>query len=193
MSYTFVADDEAKPYGAGTCDLHGYTRQSDLVADAKATSGWWEGDDLKNYVESASMSLSNTMNGSWFSTQKAGECAPGQTVGEDCWWRQVKQTANVNATCVNDKMIDAVVARRGGSCFDDCADPKDQSSVCWITCFFETINGNETAGLAPTNRSLILDAFVGAFAATGCPEVPACPEPCHPPCWAVPKGNPCTP
>lgn len=194
MSYTFFATDPAAPYGTGTCELHGYTRSSDLVADATATSGWFSGDSLQNYIETESMTLSNIMNGSWFSTQKAGECGPGQVLGKDCWWSLVNQTANVNATCVNDRMIDAVVATRGGDCFEDCADPKDQNDACWIKCFFETIVGNTTSKLQPTNRSLILDAFTNAFdPAAGCPTVPPCGDPCHPPCWAVPKGDPCAP
>ena len=165
------------------------------MPDRTSASGWFSGDGLVNFVESASMTLSDMMNGTWFSTQKAGECAPGETVGEGCFWRVVNQSAQVNATCVNDRMISKIVAQRGGACFDGCDDPKDQSAPCWIQCFFETIVGNATAQppLPPTDRALILDAFEGAFApGTGCPPVPDCPDPCLPPCWAVPEGDPCT-
>ena len=44
----------------------------------------------------------------------------GETVGEGCFWRVVNQTAQVNATCVNDRMISKIVAQRGGACFDGC-------------------------------------------------------------------------
>lgn len=195
-SYSFTAADAGDGYGgSGTCAIHGHTDSRDLVPDRTSASGWFSGDGLVNFVESASMTLSDMMNGTWFSTQKAGECAPGETVGEGCFWRVVNQTAQVNATCVNDRMISKIVAQRGGACFDGCDDPKDQSAPCWIQCFFETIVGNATAQppLPPTDRALILDAFEGAFApGTGCPPVPDCPDPCLPPCWAVPEGDPCT-
>ncbi|KAH8055757.1 phospholipid methyltransferase [Aureococcus anophagefferens] len=166
-SYSFTAADAGDGYGgSGTCAIHGHTDSRDLVPDRASASGWFSGDGLANFVESASMTLSDMMNGTWFSTQKAGECAPGETVGEGCFWRVVNQTAQVNATCVNDRMISKIVAQRGGACFDGCDDPKDQSAPCWIQCFFETIVGNATAQppLPPTDRALILDAFEGAFA-----------------------------
>ena len=193
--YSFTPNSADDAFGNGTCALHAYVDYADLVPDANATSGYFSGDGLVNFVESASMTLSEMMNGSWYSTQGAGECLPGQTLGEDCFWRVLDQTSQVNATCVNDRMIDKIVAQRAGDCFHDCDDPNDQDSFCWIECFFETIVGNSSATppLPPTNRSLILDAFTSAFAkGSGCPEVPDCPAPCLPPCWAVPKGDPCT-
>jgi hypothetical protein len=46
------------------------------------------------------------MNGTWYSTQRKGQCThPSQVIGKDCWWREVEQTRMINATCVNDNMI----------------------------------------------------------------------------------------
>ena len=129
--------------------------------------------------------------------QEVGRCkAPGDVLGRDCWWREVQQQAQVNATCVNDRMIRAVVAQREGACFDGCAAPDDQGSDCWIQCFFETLVGNTTTAppVPPTPRALIVGAFEAAFdtSAGGCPAVPDCPSPCLPPCWGVPAGSPCS-
>ncbi|KAH8048473.1 phospholipid methyltransferase [Aureococcus anophagefferens] len=132
-SYSFTAADAGDGYGgSGTCAIHGHTDSRDLVPDRASASGWFSGDGLVNFVESASMTLSDVMNGTWFSTQKAGECAPGETVGEGCFWRVVNQTAQVNATCVNDRMISRSSPSGGGACFGGCDDPKDQSAPCWI-------------------------------------------------------------
>ena len=133
--------------------------------------------------------------GTWFSTQEPGECKPGQVVGKDCWWREVKQTAQVNASCVNEFMINKVKAQRQGECFDLCPHPTDDASDCFIRCLFETLTGNATASppLPPTPRQVIIDAFEAAFAPGGCPPVPDCPKPCLPPCWGVSEGKPCDP
>ena len=45
----------------------------------------------------------------------------------------------------------------------------------------------------PAYLSFDIDVLDPAFApGTGCPPVPDCPDPCLPPCWAVPEGDPCT-
>ena len=139
--------------------------------------------------------------GTWFSTQAVGRCNTSeQVIGKDCWWREVETKRSVNATCVNDNMVDAVVAQRKGDCFNDCPSPKDQNSKCWTVCFFETLVGNTTATppLPPTPRALILNAFENSFniaeiSKGGCPDIPPCRDPCLPPCWGVSKGTPCDP
>ena len=139
--------------------------------------------------------LSACFAGTWYSTQEAGRCKPGQVVGKDCWWREIEQTAQVNASCVNDFMIHKVMARRKGACLDQCPNPTDEDSDCFIRCLFETLVGNSSASppLPPTPREVIVDAFEAAFAPGGCTQVPDCPKPCLPPCWGVPKDNPCDP
>ena len=153
--------------------------------------------DVKQYVGWASNELSRIMNGTWYSTRKAGQCKAGQQIGKDCWWREIEQTRMVNATCVNDNMVRAVQLRQP-SCFKECPRPNDQKSDCWVQCLFETIVGNATKSppLPPTPKAVIVRAFEQSFesdspAKGGCADVLPCPEPCHPPCWAVPDGDPC--
>lgn len=153
--------------------------------------------DLKHYVGWAAGQLGTILNGTWYSTRKAGQCKAGQQIGKDCWWREIEQTRMVNATCVNDNMVRAVQLRQP-SCFKDCPRPNDQNSDCWVQCLFETIVGNATKSppLPPTPKAVIVRAFEQSFesdspAKGGCADVLPCPEPCHPPCWAVPDGDPC--
>ena len=57
-------------------------------------------------LQRAAGQLSEIMNGTWYSTQRKGQCThPSQVIGKDCWWREVEQTRMINATCVNDNMI----------------------------------------------------------------------------------------
>ena len=84
--------------------------------------------------------LVSLIGGQWFSTQAAGECAEGQRVGEGCWWRLAEQKRNVNASCVNDRMVSAVINTRPG-CWQGCPQPHNATSACWITCLFETLVG----------------------------------------------------
>jgi len=153
--------------------------------------------DLKQYVGWAAGQLGRMLNGTWYSTRKAGQCKVGQQIGKDCWWRETEQPRVVNATCVNDNMVRAVQSRQP-SCFKDCPRPNDQTSDCWVQCLFETMVGNATKSppLPPTPKAVIVRAFEQSFesdspAKGGCADVLPCPEPCTPPCWAVPDGDPC--
>lgn len=152
--------------------------------------------DLEQYVAWAAGQLGGIMNGTWYSTRKAGQCKAGQEIGQDCWWREIEHRT-VNATCVNDNMVRAVQLRQP-SCFKECPRPNDQTSDCWVQCLFETIVGNATKSppLPPTPKAVIVRAFEQSFesdspAKGGCADVLPCPEPCTPPCWAVPDGDPC--
>jgi len=129
--------------------------------------------------------MAKLIGGTWFSTQGGGECAEGETVGVDCWWRLREQLRNINASCVNDRMT-AVVTSARPSCFAACPQPDNITSDCWIQCLFETIIGNTstTPPVPPMSRDTIVGAFEGSFAPVeqgGCPEVPPCPPPCEPP------------
>jgi hypothetical protein len=43
----------------------------------------------------------------------------------------------------------------------------------------------------PMNLALVTQSFEQAFST--CQAVPDCPDPCLPPCWGVPAGQPCDP
>ena len=51
--------------------------------------------------------------------QAAGECGPGQTLGDGCYWRVLNMTSNVNSTCVNDNLVTTAVAYNQ-SCWSGC-------------------------------------------------------------------------
>ena len=132
--------------------------------------------------------LNKLLDGNWYSTRSEGECKePGQTIGKDCWWRQVAKTAQRNSTCVNGRVSDAVIRRRP-ECFQKCGPGQadNQTSPCWVSCFFDTLVGNSDQNVTGMTRDEILEPFSLAFASTdpkkgGCPEVPDCPPPCNPP------------
>jgi hypothetical protein len=121
------------------------------------------------------------LNGTWYSTRHEGQCAPGQELGKDCWWR-VKETINtVNATCVNNRLVANVQTKRP-ACWQGCPQPKNISSDCFIECLFETMIGNETSTpvVQPMAPADIIAPFVKAFAKEaegGCPVVHVTPKP----------------
>ena len=59
------------------------------------------------------------MNGTWFSTQRAGQCGP-EGRGKHCWWRIAETKRTVNQSCVDQRVIDAVKTARGSGCWDQC-------------------------------------------------------------------------
>jgi len=126
--------------------------------------------------------LASIMNGTWYSTQAAGECQPGQKIGDgDCYWRVLNMTRNVNATCVNNNLVQAAIAVRP-TCWQGCPQPTNQSSLCWIQCLFDTVTGNPQKNVPPMKREQLVSAFEASFSPDGgCPEVPPCPTPCVPP------------
>lgn len=125
------------------------------------------------------------MNGTWYSTEAPGECEAGQVVGKDCAWRLVKQTRNINATCVNNNVVN-VITSRNESCFDGCGpDKHNRQSTCWIECLFDIISGTGQSN-PPMTAEEIVSPFKKSFQSNdpadgGCPEVPPCPPPCNPP------------
>lgn len=129
--------------------------------------------------------FSDIMNGTWYSTEKPGECQEGQVVGKDCAWRMVAQTRNVNSSCVNDNVVNVVI-KRNSSCFEGCGpDQHKRSSTCWIDCLFNIITGNEQTNSAMTAAEIVAP-FVTSFKTDdptkgGCPTIPPCPHPCKPP------------
>lgn len=129
--------------------------------------------------------LAHLLGGNWYSTQAAGECKPGQAIGSGCWWRLIREVRNVNATCVNGRVVNRVIASRP-ACWQGCPQPTNTSSECWINCLFETIVGNATATppVPSMQKAELIGAFEGAFADEaegGCAELPPCPPPCNPP------------
>merc|ERR1712216_203406 len=55
-----------------------------------------------------------------------------------CGWR-VLSTTTVRETCLKDKLMSGV-ERQGPACFQACG-PRNITSSCWISCFFDTVLG----------------------------------------------------
>ena len=58
-----------------------------------------------------------------------------------CWWRLVSTSRVVNSSCVNNNVVQGVLAHNPG-CWQRCAQPNNASSACWIECLFETMVGD---------------------------------------------------
>lgn len=140
------------------------------------------GTNFSRQLGQQTAALAKSLNGTWYSTQAAGECGPGQTVGDGCYWRVVNMTSNVNSSCVNDNLVKAAVAYNQ-SCWSGCPQPTNMSSPCWVKCLFDVVAGNTDSGQKPMPPHLIVSAFEASFDSSslnGCPQVPPCPAPCHP-------------
>ena len=98
-SYTFVPavdDSEGIPTGPGTCTIHGPTSFSDFGPRAGVVTGYFSGLGLVAFVQKAAGDLSDLMNGTWYSTQRPGQCnSSTDVIGTDCFWREVEQVAQV--------------------------------------------------------------------------------------------------
>jgi hypothetical protein len=191
--YSFTPAKASLETGTGTCVLHRTASFFDVKRSKDATVGLFTGLGVQSFVQHAIGKLSNLFNGIWYSTQAPGQCVhPGEVLGKDCWWRVINQTAQVNASCVNGAMINKAVNERP-ECFKGCPEPENELSECWVACLFETLVGNKSAvpPVPEISPDVLIDVFEKSFQT--CTQVPDCPDPCLPPCWAVPKGDPCDP
>mmetsp|Transcript_17758 Transcript_17758/g.41180 ORF Transcript_17758/g.41180 Transcript_17758/m.41180 type:complete len:418 (+) Transcript_17758:64-1317(+) len=181
--------------GKTTCTLHSSASYWNLEESPHGKVGFHLSNDTASVLVAAAHLFAYQMSGYWYSTQEAGECKAGQVVGTDCWWRVIEQKKMVNASCVDQNLVN-IVEKRRPECFQSCPQPENRTESCWLRCFFETLTGNESATpkVRPTPREEVIKAFTDSFedpSGGGCPEVPPCREPCLPACWAVPKGEPC--
>ena len=111
------------------------------------------------------------MNGTWYSTRAEGECS-GPTVAGDCWWRLAEQHRTVNASCVDDRVVSTVRARRP-TCWEGCPFPKNRTTSCYLDCLFQTLVGNASQGIDPMPREAIVAPFRESFLPVskgGCPD-----------------------
>ena len=83
--------------------------------------------------------------GLWFSHPAAGQCKPGQWVGDGsgCTWRLIKTTKIVRAECVY-QSLDKAVENHNASCFEECPQPHNVTSNCYLKCYSES-----TLGMSP--------------------------------------------
>eukprot|EP00756_Hemistasia_phaeocysticola_P036104 Hpha_TRINITY_DN16620_c1_g9::TRINITY_DN16620_c1_g9_i2::g.179113::m.179113 len=76
--------------------------------------------------------------GMWYSTLKEGECQDGDT---NCSWK-VKATKTVNETCMHESIVDTI-RHYSPDCFTGCPQPRNESSTCFIGCFFDALMGTQ--------------------------------------------------
>eukprot|EP00756_Hemistasia_phaeocysticola_P036100 Hpha_TRINITY_DN16620_c1_g1::TRINITY_DN16620_c1_g1_i1::g.179093::m.179093 len=75
--------------------------------------------------------------GMWYSTMKEGQCMDDSSA--DCGWR-VKATKTVNETCMHESIVDTL-RDYSPDCFKGCPQPRNESSACFIGCFFDALLG----------------------------------------------------
>jgi len=111
--------------------------------------------------------------------------------GEGVYWRNPKIVKSINADC-QAKWLQQVVEQEGQDCFGSCRDFQgglDESSQCYMNCFFDTALGkgsgsslNPSGGLS---RDVLIQAWAKGFTSDdmsqgGCPPCPPsgpCSEP----------------
>jgi hypothetical protein len=88
--------------------------------------------------------------GFWYSTFGDGYCGDGTAPAPaGCTWRVAEFVKRVNKTCSDNAVygeVEKVDAQAADSCFSKCADSvvgpmRNTSSVCWVTCFYNTVIG----------------------------------------------------
>ena len=133
-------------------------------------SKWW---DYYNYNTAAL--LGQTGQGEWYSLSEDTK---------DKYWKNATIIKTINAKCQAEH-FDGFVQQQGASCFSGCPQPTNQSSACWVNCFFSTVLGPDAdhALKKPGNQTGALDigkmasAWLSGFgsddpSAGGCPPCP---------------------
>jgi hypothetical protein len=129
--------------------------------------------------------LEAILNGTWFSTRKEGECPRGQLPGDGrCFWAFAGVNRRVNATCVNNRLKQAVVNHHP-TCFSSLPQPANSSRIDWIGCMLASLTGTAfEAAKAPKAGAMTREQVVGTFEsaflpsdAGGCPTVRVSPTP----------------
>ena len=107
------------------------------------------------------------------------------------YWRNAKIVKTINQRC-QARALDSLVQEAGAPCFGACPQPTNHSSLCWISCFFETVLGPDAdSTLKPPgaqhgamNVTSLVDAWLSGFhsdepSSGGCPSCPSmggCPD-----------------
>jgi len=119
--------------------------------------------DSKDY-DCWHMNIARKTAGSWYSTFREGLCEdePNQTT---CSW-QVLSHKTVPERCLRKRVVGTVEAS-GSACFEECG-TRNQTSPCWVRCFFSTVLGPEShnsTNVTGLPLDQLADAWTGAFKA----------------------------
>jgi len=107
--------------------------------------------------------------GFWYSTLKEGE---GKS------WK-VQSLRTVNETCLKSSIISSVEKHSTDGCFSDCGPTRNITSACWISCFFDTLLGQNAkkSTQLPLGGMAVVDiekSWTDAFlpeSQGGCPQI----------------------
>lgn len=86
-----------------------------------------------------SENIARKTGGLWYSTLKEGHCNETSPNGS-CTWK-VRALKTIHAECLKGVLI-ATVESNGPECFQACG-PRNTTSSCWISCFFDTVLGKD--------------------------------------------------
>lgn len=78
--------------------------------------------------------------GWWFSTLAEGQCNETSAPGT-CGWK-VHAMKTVKADCLSDVLVSTVESYDKSGCFHECGS-RNETSPCWIGCFFDTLLGED--------------------------------------------------
>lgn len=142
------------------------------VGQAEVTSRYSKPQCQKDYCV-WKYNASKLVGGLWWSAPKGGDCDAPQADPATCTWRHAETVKNINASCANDLLEQAVMDRSSKACFAACPSGEDPAALeCWNKCFFDTVFG--TDGKAGMSRDELLAPFLKAFESDdpkdgGCP------------------------
>ena len=125
------------------------------------SGGWHHGGGGASSPQMMAYSWRDTvqtiMAGHWYSTQGLGHCNASGADEEGCGWRIAEVKKVVNANCVNNKIVSAVL-ERNASCFGKLANQTDRTTDGWTTCMFQGLLGDRATG-KPALAGGLLDTF----------------------------------
>jgi len=115
--------------------------------------------DSKDY-DCWHMNIARKTSGAWYSTFREGLCdkSPGH-----CSW-EVKKVKTIPERCLRDRMV-TTVEEAGPECFDRCG-TRNESSHCWVSCFFGTVLGPEShnsTNVTGIDREILAASWSKAF------------------------------
>jgi len=123
-----VGDGEAAVVG-GEATVGGAWPSRQCTMAPEPSTGHTDAWDYWNFNTAAL--FGNTGKGEWYSLVAKDE---------GTYWRNATVLKVINQRC-QARALDKLVASIGSKCFSGCTQPTNQSSACWIDCFFSTVLG----------------------------------------------------
>ncbi|CAK9035040.1 unnamed protein product [Durusdinium trenchii] len=115
--------------------------------------------DSKNF-DCWHMNIARKTQGLWFSTFREGYCDDTE---KPCSWK-VLASRTIQEDCIKTRLVETV-EDEGSRCFEQCG-TRNQSSPCWVGCFFTTVLGPEahnSTRVTGMPLEKLTDAWTGSF------------------------------